>query len=123
MVEEHIYIYIGLESMTLYAKYLKERENKEILEENQGFATYRMLDGGICYIIDIYVEESARKTGLATEMANKVCEIAKKHGCSHLIGSVCVDANKPTESLKVLLAYGMELFNVQDTMIYFKKEL
>ena len=109
--------------MSLYAEYLKERENKEILEENQGFATYRILENSVCYIIDIYVQMEARKSGLATEMANKISELAKSRGCTHLMGSVCVDANNATESMKVLLAYGMKVFKTEDSMIYFKKDL
>lgn len=109
--------------MSLYAEYLRERTNDRIIEGEFGFATYRFLDGGKVYLIDIFVVPEKRKSGLATSMANQIAAIAKEHGCTKMLGTVNPQAKGSTNSLKVLLAYGMSLQNIADGMVVFGKEI
>lgn len=108
--------------MSLYSQYLKERTNKQILETEQGFVTYQIF-GKECYIEDIFVIPSLRKERVATKLADEVSEIAKTQGCTHLTGSVCLTSSNSTQSLKVLLGYGMTLLKSEINMIYFVKEI
>lgn len=107
--------------MSLYKDYIKEREDKEIIESDEGFATYKIFNNGECYLQDIYVIPEQRKSGLATQMADQVVEIAKENGCHTLVGSVCVDANHSTRNLKVFLSYGMQIHKVVGNMIFLSK--
>jgi predicted GNAT family acetyltransferase len=107
---------------TLYGKYILERENKYILEKEYGFATYK-IEPEYIYIEDIYVLPELRKSDKAAKMADEIVEIAKKQGKTHIIGSVDMNANGATTSLKVLLGYGFSLLQSTETMIYFKKEI
>lgn len=109
--------------MSLYSDYFKERENKEVLETENGFAIYKIFNNGECYLQDIYVVPDKRQTGLGTEMADKIVEIAKKQGCHTLIGSVCIDANEASKSMKVLLAYNMNVSQIAGNMIFFRKNI
>lgn len=108
---------------SLYAHYILERENAYVLETEEGFGTYKFLNDKVCYLMDIFILKEHRKTNKATEIANKIKEIAKKEGSEILLGSVCTDANKVTESIKVLLAYGMEFYRSEGNMIYFRMEI
>lgn len=108
---------------SVYAKYLKEREDKDIIESEKGFATYKIFDNGECYLQDIYVIPDERKSGLATEMTDKVVEIAKERKCNLLLGSVCTNDKYATRNMKVFLAYGMEIYNNVGTMIFLKKDI
>lgn len=108
---------------SLYAQYIKERENKDIIESENGFATYKIFNNGECYLQDIYVVPDMRQSGLATEMADKVTEIAKQQGCHTLVGSVCVDTNNTTKNMQVLLAYGMKIHKVIGNMIFLSKKI
>jgi len=112
----------------MYARYLKETENKEMLQTEHGFLTY----GFNCvpgvgfphvYIQDLWVKPEARKTHVATEMADKVADIAKEKGCRLMFGSVNVKANNPDTSLKVLQSYGMRLYSTSNDAIWLFKEL
>lgn len=107
--------------MQLYAEYIREREGSELYTDpsNRGFLTYREV-GNECYIVDIYVVPEARKQGVAAEMADKVAEITC---CRWLTGSVCPQAQGATESLKVLVAYGMKLVKSDTNLIWFAKEM
>lgn len=109
--------------MGLLDEYWKEREGRETVVDGNGFATYVMLPEGDCYIIDIYVRPERRKAGLAKGYADKVTELARAAGMKRLLGSVDPRANGATESLKVLLAYGMRLRSVRNDLIFFTKDL
>jgi len=108
--------------MSLYAEYRKERGEAEIIEKENGFASYS-IGGDECYIQDIYVRKAFRKTNLATQMANEIAEIAKQKHCKYLIGSVVSGTESDTRSLQVLLAYGMKLHGVSGNIIYMVKDL
>lgn len=106
------------------AKYVWEREQILTVElEDKGYAEYKFLSEDIVYIIDIYVDRQHRDQGLATVMADEVCDVARKQDCKQVLGSVDANLKTATESMKVLLAYGMELSHVNGNMIYFKKDL
>lgn len=109
--------------MSLYKEYIKEREDKDIIESDSGFATYKIFNNGECYLQDIYVVPNKRKSGLASEMADQVVDIAKENGCHTLLGSVCVDGNEPTRNLKVFLNYGMQVQKIIGNMIFLTKNI
>lgn len=99
-----------------------------MLETRHGFLTY----GFNCvpgvsfphvYIEDLYVVPSARKTHVATEMADRVADIARERGVTKMIGSVSTGRKNPDASLRVLQAYGMELYSVADATIWMIKDL
>lgn len=109
--------------MSLYAEYIKERLGDRIVEVDEGFASYRFLNETQCYIVDIYIRPESRNKHLAASLADRIAEIAKVHGRSELLGSVVPTAKGSTESLKVLLGYGMRLSHCEANLIIFKKEI
>lgn len=108
--------------LSLFGAYIKERENKDIIETDYGFATYSFTPNG-CYIEDIYVSPDFRHSKLASEMADKITAIAKEKGVKRLIGSVVPSANNSTASLKVLLGYGFKLESATNNFIVFTKDI
>ena len=112
--------------MSLYGDYIKEHRDDEIIEDERGFATYRFIhnEGGIAvYIVDIYVRPELRKHNIAIAMADEICRAGKKIGCKELIGTVAPKAKNATDSLKVLLAYGMKLHSASNDVIIFRKDI
>lgn len=109
--------------MSLYADYLRERTDDQIIETELGFVTYRFLNEKQAYIIDIYVVPEHRKLGAASGMADMVVEIAKRRGCTELIGTVVASAKGSDISLKVLQGYGMTLKSHSDSCIIMGKEI
>lgn len=112
--------------MSLYAEYIKERLNDDILETDEGFLTYRYIDWNgqkAIYIIDLYIIPSKRKTGLATSFADKVVAKAKTKGCTIAIGSVSTFAKTKEQSIGVLLAYGMKIAGYEPDSIIFLKAI
>lgn len=112
----------------MYSAYLRERENKDILETDTGFAVYGYncvpgVDFPHCYLADIYVKPEFRQTGAARKMADQIASQAKAAGFKTMLGSVDANAQGKHESLLVLIAYGMKLFTVSGTMLWMIKEL
>lgn len=110
----------------MYGDYIKERLGHGIIERDEGFATYEFIDshGVKCvYIRDIYVRPDFRRTSIASDMADAVVTIAIEAGCKRLIGTVVPSAKGSTNSLKVLLGYGMSLHSCGNDLIVFKKEI
>jgi N-acetylglutamate synthase-like GNAT family acetyltransferase len=111
---------------SLYGQYVAERMGDFIIEDEDGFATYRYLlgaDAPAVYIVDIYVEPKARKKHKATELANRIVNEARNKGAQVVLGTVFVNAKNVTDSIKVLLSYGMTFKNVQGDMLIFEKDI
>lgn len=112
--------------MSMHAEYLRERLGDEVLEYDEGFVTYRFIDdNGIksVYIVDIFVRPDFRRTRMASIMADAVVELARTQGCKRLIGTVSPASKNATDSLKVLMGYGMELYQCDKNAIIFKREI
>lgn len=110
--------------MSHYADYLKEKTDDKIIESETGFASYRYLnDGKTVYIIDIYVIPLFRKSGAASDMADIIVTEAKERGCTELLGTVMPSNKNSTDSLKVLLGYGMKLQSISGEFIIFRKDI
>ncbi len=109
---------------SLYGKYIQEKIGDLILETEEGFATYRYINEKTqVYIIDIYVLPEFRKTKLASALADQIVALAKFEGAKELIGTVNPSVKGSTESLKVLLGYGMSLKSASNDLIIFGKEI
>lgn len=110
----------------MYQEYLEERMGDGLVYRDEGFASYRYFNDGdtpSVYIVDLYVRKDFRKSGIASEMADRIVEIAKRDGKTRLIGSVNSLAKNSTDSIKVLLAYGMEFYKSTPDGLIFKKEI
>lgn len=107
---------------SLFGEYIKERLNKDIIEDSRGFATYFFINDGV-YIEDIYVRPEHRQSGVASQFADEIAKIAKEKGYSKMYGSVAPSARHSTSSLKVLLAYGFELSSATNNAIFLVKEI
>lgn len=109
---------------SLYAKYLTERTNDQILEFDEGFATYRYVNNNkTVYIIDIFVLPEYRNKKIMTYLADKIVAEAKEKGCIDLIGTVVPSMKNSTISVRALLGYGMLLNSASNDVVVFRKEI
>ena len=109
--------------MSLYSSYLKERTEDNIIETNAGFITYRYINPSQVYVVDIYVLPEFRNKGIASLLADQVAEEAKAKGCSEMLGTVVPSCKGSTQSIQVLLAYGMKLDSCTNNLIVCKKDI
>ena len=109
--------------MSLYAEYLQERTDDQILENDKGFITWRYLNDYQVYIIDIFVKKEFRQKKVAVMLADYVCSIAKNLGYKEVIGTIVPSTKGANASLRVLWGYGMKLHAAKENLIIMKKEL
>jgi GNAT superfamily N-acetyltransferase len=108
----------------MYGRYLIEKTNDHILETDKGFATYRYLDENkTVYIVDLFVLPDFRKEHVASTIADQIVELARHVGCTKLLGSVVPSNKNSTDSVRVLLAYGMSLKSSSNDFLVFEKEI
>lgn len=112
----------------MYAAYLLETQGKHTLTTEHGFVTYGFncvpgVDFPHLYLEDIYVVPTARKTRVATEMADKLADIARERGLYKMMGSVSLGRKGADASLEILKRYGMRLFAAHENTIYMVKDL
>lgn len=110
--------------MELYAEYIAEREGFKMIRDEYGFATYYINEHeNFVYLRDIFVTKNYRRNRHAWSYADKIVEIAKELKLEKMVGSICLDTNGATASMKTLLAYGFEIKSVHGNMIYLEKEI
>lgn len=110
--------------LSLYAQYLMEKTDDQIIETEQGFATYRYLEKEkSVYIIDLYILPEHRKHGAASTISHIIEDAARAKGYTKMLGSVVPSNKDSTTSIKVLLAHGMKLKSASENFIVFEKEI
>lgn len=109
--------------LSFYSKYIAERTGKHMMETDKGFAIYSYPDKETVYIEDIYTDHKYRKSNEAALLADQIVIAAKERGCTKLIGSVVPSTNGSTDSLRILLAYGMKLDSSANNFILFSKDI
>ena len=107
---------------SLYAQYIKERENRDIIEIDYGFLSYRIFEDE-CFICDIFVIPRLRKTGAVNYLTDEVTKIAKKAGCKYLAAKVYVTAPYASEGLLRNLHWGFKIHSVEKDVIVLTKAI
>ena len=110
--------------MSLYGRYIREREDGHMLEENDYFVIYLFQKEGI-YVRDIYVIPEKRNTGLIKKAHNKIVEITKANDLRYIYGSVNIDTAGPEISMQLMFSLGFRVFKLDErlSMIYLVKDL
>ena len=81
------------------------------------------IQGGECYIAELYVRPEKRFTPELTKLIDEVTEIARLSGCMKLYSHVIPSNKNATQSLKVILKYGFNLVSVSTNLIRLEKGL
>lgn len=110
--------------MSLWAEYIKERLNKDMLETAGGFATYYFVpDKMAVYIEDVFVKKEQRQSGVASWLVNEISLIAKKNGMNKIYVTVMPSSNGSTTCIQAIIAYGFKLSGSVNDAILFVKEI
>lgn len=108
--------------MQLYASYLKERENAELIAYDWGFAVYKFFPD-YCYLQDVFVQEGRRTEGLGVRLEAEVIAAAKKANLKWLYGSIDPQTKFATSMMQIMLGLKYKLSHTNGGLIYMKKEI
>lgn len=108
--------------MSLYAQYIKEREDFDIIESDKGFATYKINPPEV-YLRDLYVKPDYRQSDCAARLATEVASIALDQGCTIMTGSVMLGTKGADDNTKWLLQWGFKMRSANSNFLIFEKGL
>ena len=111
--------------MSLYASYVKERTNKQIIETDYGFVTYYYLDNEIkgLMIEDLYIHPEHRLSGKGKQLVDSLVAEARLLGHTKCYSSICPYAKQATESIKANIAWGLKLHSINNNLIFLCKDI
>lgn len=108
--------------MSLWAKYVKERDGRETIENENGFIVF-LFKGEECYLEDIYVLPEKRLSGIGSSLFAMAEERARQQGCKFLSSQIIPSEAQATGSMAAHLAKGFRIYAAQNNRIIMFKEL
>lgn len=108
--------------MKLYFEYIKERENLDHYEIENGFFTYEIRDKEF-YLANIYVRPDHRGTSAKLELWEKMQEIAIEKGCDLISANVYLKDSGFHRTIRVALKLGFSFVMAQNNCVTIVKKL
>lgn len=109
---------------TLYAKYIKEREGFDILENELGFLTYKIKpEDKDCFIGHMYIDESVRARGHGKSLIESLSEIALSNECEVISASVDLRDKHASRTIQAALRTGFQIYKAEYDVILIIKYL
>jgi hypothetical protein len=106
----------------MFEKYMKERQNADIVQDERGFIFYR-IQSNECYIVEMFVDEPFRKTKAAHELMEIVELLAVDCQCKFLTANIHLDDKGCNRALRAAFKYGFKLAQANNNIIFIVKEL
>lgn len=107
---------------SLFAEYIKERENFEIIEDEKGFATYRITNQE-CFIGDMFILKEFRGGKSFIDLISQITDIAKTHGCKILTATVRTWDQGKEHSLSSTFKLGFKILKAEQGIVLVGKEI
>lgn len=107
---------------TLYAKYIKERLNQDILENENGFITYS-INGEECFIAEMYVDKKKQSAGFGTDLIKLLNEIALEKGCKFITGNIQLFDQGKEQTMISALKCGFYIYSSNNQFITIIREV
>lgn len=105
-----------------YAKYVKERDNAETIEDERGFISYKF-ENGVCFITDIFVDPNFRNLSTGSDFGKMVEKKAKEDGIERMMCTACIESQNFLDAIAFIKSNGYTIFNTVNSLIYFVKEI
>lgn len=107
---------------TLMKAYLKNQNDADIVEDENGFIIYRIV-GEECYISELFVADHAKGTGKCKELINVLSDIARFEKCTFLSGKIHLVHAGANHTLGVALHLGFKVISADQNTIVITKQL
>lgn len=101
---------------TLYAKYIKERLDHEIIENESGFITYK-INGNECFIADMYVDQDKRKNGIGTDLLTELKCIVIENNAEYITAHVHQFDKAAPNTLAASFKRGFKIHSANNNVI------
>lgn len=106
--------------MKLWELYIQEREGAKILYNDHCFVTYKSMNDKEILVVDLFVEQEHRKSGLVHSLWK---ELLEKTNPSIVYGMTDVEALNWESSHKFMLSFGFTPYTQEGNTIYYYQEI
>lgn len=93
---------------TLYYKYVSEREGCEFLENSVGFIEYK-INGEECFLKNMFIDPSERKTDVVYSMIDGLEKIALENGCKYISANIDLKDKGANRTVRASLKQGFKI--------------
>lgn len=111
---------------SLYKQYAEELFEQEMIEDDEGFASYRIYpiqNGFQMYVCDVFATKEARKRGKGKQLVDKLLHIALENYCTSAVTTIDPTTSRATENMKFHLSCKMRISHIADGLIYLVRDL
>lgn len=108
--------------MEMFKEYLKERENKEVIENEYGFLVYKIFDKE-CFLADFYIKPAFRKTFVVGDFVSQLEVIAKDNGCECITAQIQIADKGHKVTLSAAFKLGFNIVSSNNNAIIIMKEV
>lgn len=107
---------------TLFAKYLSEREGKQIIEDERGFIVYKIV-GEECYLAEGFVSEEARGSSAASDLFRHLLAAAQAEGCKAITANIHLIDPGAMRTLAAALKRGFRVASANNNVLLIIREV
>ena len=107
---------------TKYAKYIKQRANSEVLENENGFIIYRIVRDE-CFIVDMFVDKDLCGAGVCRKLINDLSAIAKENSCEFISGNIHLNDPGCHKTIMAAIHVGFKIIKADLNILVIKKDL
>lgn len=107
---------------TLYAKYIKQRDDREMLEDENAFVIYKIV-GEECFIVDMFVEKDSRGSSKFKSLLDSLSNIASENKCKVISANIHLIDVGATHAFRSALQFGFKLARAENGILLIVKEL
>ncbi len=107
---------------SLFAKYIKDRQGLDLLDEGYGFVTYK-ITGDECFISDMAIDKDLKGKGWGRRLLAKLEEIAKKSSCKFISANVHLFDDGASNTLIAALKTGFQVKDAHNKALLIVKNI
>lgn len=107
---------------SLYGKYIEEREGKQILEYEWGFAAYK-IKGPEIFLAEIYIVKDVRRLGKSRIIVDDLEKIGLENKCEILTANIFLKDPNANITMQAAYANGFEIKESDRNVLLIAKEL
>lgn len=115
---------MSLIALTLWADYLKERENIEIIENKYGFIFYQInLENKSCSLIHFFVADDLRNEKIGSKLFDELENKARACGCLSIMAQVSINLPNASDNVLIAVKMGGTIVSANNNIIILEKLL
>lgn len=108
--------------MSFYSDYIKERENKQYVEFENGFIVYKIVDKE-CYLSDMYINKNTRGGDEVKNYISALVEIGKKNDCENITANIYLNDSGANRTLRAALKLDFKIIQANNNVIVIAKNI